>query len=396
MLAYKTSEKKNLTPAHGNRRSALVRGAQIENRDSEDFWSPPSTSMTTLLLFSILFMLILASCSGEGLLQTTIPLQISTVTPSPSYLKTNRVSSTATGTQSISFPNSKPTQTHSIFSTAVISTPTITHSPTSHRISSSPTATNPPEELNALSTLEVLLPGFRRRQFSPNQAWVVGWRNDDTWVVSSDLSSKWVISYGKYYGEKHSSGDGYIVPIHWTQNEKYLYLTIQCPCSGPIYFDYNQGLVRLDLATGRLAEALPSPGHSGYSISFSPNGDYLAYIYQGHEPLFVSIVNMMNGEIESLKLSERYNQAGMINWSPDGSRIILAQAIVDYMGDSGFLDLFSLAVINLRYGSVQDIVMDSKQILYPLTWISEDEVEIKDGEGKRWILDTKDNSFREK
>jgi hypothetical protein len=240
-----------------------------------------------------------------------------------------------------------------------------------------------------------LLLGCSNTEFSPDKDWVAGYcNNDETWVVGVNQPAKWTISYGDYYGSKFDSGVGDIVPYYWTSDGQHLYLTIQRGVSGPIYFSAGWGLISLDLVNGNFVEILSPIPHQWYSFSLSPDGKYIAYIIQPEKPLKVSIINLETNEIKTFDLQKKYDQAGDILWSPDMSKIVLGQAIVDSEGLKP--DTFSVAQINLAKNSHENLVADSSLEIIPKQWAEEDTIEFYGIDGKVWVFNIRDKTLNEK
>jgi len=240
-----------------------------------------------------------------------------------------------------------------------------------------------------------LLPNCGNAELSPNQNWATGFCNDDeTWIVGVDQQAKWSVSYGEYYGRKFDSGNGVIAPFHWTADDKYLDLAIQREASGPIYFVDGWGLVRLDLANGNFAEVLSPIQHYYYSFSFSPDGKHLAYILQPQKPLAVKIINLESKDKKSYSLKPEYNQAGELLWSPDMSKIVLGQAIIDE--EETKPNIFSVVLINLADNSQQVIVSDSPTQMKPTIWLDNNRIELLDDAGNTWVFNLMDQTLVEK
>lgn len=278
-----------------------------------------------------------------------------------------------------------------------IPTAVITNTPTKMISSASPT---PPPVLPT-STQDIsrllsrILPNCGDPELSPNQSWAAGFcNNDETWIVSVDQPRKWTISYGEYYGSKFDSGNGVIAPFYWSSDNKYLYLTIQRGASGPIYFVDGWGLIRLDLTNGNISEVLSPIQHQYYSFSLSPNGKYLAYILQPEKPLRVNVLDLETNDVKNHSLLPEYNQAGKFLWSPNTSKIVLAQATIDVQEIQP--NSFSIVAISLADASYQILVPDSSAQMTPETWIDENTLELSDTDGKVWVYNFTDQTLIEK
>lgn len=272
-----------------------------------------------------------------------------------------------------------------------------TKTPTKIVSGATPTASKIVQTLTKDNTavLSKLLPNCGDTELSPSQNWATGFcNNDETWIVEVNQTAKWAISYGEYYGRKADSGNGIIAPFYWSLDNKYLYLTIQRGVSGPIYFVDGWGLIRLDLANGSITETLSPIQHQYYSFSLSLDGKYLAYVLQPAESLTVNVINLETDKAENHNLTPEYNQAGRILWSPNMSKIVLGQAIID---DTEIKpNSFSVVVINLADDSRQILVSDNSVQITPKTWVDENMIELSDTDGKVWVYNFRDKTMIEK
>ena len=261
-------------------------------------------------------------------------------------------------------------------------------------LQTTPTAVQPSTAKSKTSSLSALLPGCNDTEFSSNKKWAAGLCNDDeTWVVGVNQPTKWSISYGEYYGSKFDSGVGEIAPYYWTSDGQHLYLSIQRGVSGPIYYSAGWGLISLDLENGDIVEILSPNPHQWYSFSLSPGGKYLAYIAQPAKPLSVNVINLETSEINTYNLLTAYDQAGNILWSPDMSKIVLGQAIVDYEGSKP--DTFSVEMIDVTNNTRENLVADSSIEIIPKQWAEKDAIEFYSLDGKTWIFNLRDNTLTE-
>jgi hypothetical protein len=266
----------------------------------------------------------------------------------------------------------------------IISDPT----PTLSLIVQTPTTDN-------TERLARLLPDCGNPELSPNHNWATGYCNaDETWVIGLDQQVKWSVSYGEYYGKRFDSGNGVIAPYHWTSDNKYLDLAIQRGVSGPIFFVDGWGLIRLNLGNGNLAEILKPIQHHYYSFSFSPDGKFLAYVLQPATPLAVNLINLEDKATKIYALKPEYNQAGEMLWSPDMSKIVLGQAIIDE--EETKPNIFSVVLINLADNSRQVVVSDNTFQMRPRKWIDANRIELSNEDGKIWVFNLIDQTLVEK
>lgn len=257
------------------------------------------------------------------------------------------------------------------------------------------------KDYNAL--LSRLLPNCDHTELSPSQTWVTGICNDDeTWVVGVDQQEKWVVSYEEYYEEKFDSDHGMLEPYHWTSDNKFLDLVIQpffLTLGGgsiPFYYHDGWGVVRLDLANGNLADILRPIPQQYYSFSFSPDGKSIAYILQPATPLTVKVMNLENKEVKSYSLKPEYNRAGDILWSPDMSKLVLGQAIINLAPDfEPDPNIFSIVLIDLADNSQQLVVSDNFLFTRPVEWLDANRIKLLDEDAKFWIFNLTDQTLVE-
>ena len=314
----------------------------------------------TLYKLSVIFLILLSACSIQ---------RIATPTVDP----VATVISTKTATQAVS--------TATLTVTEIVQTPT--------------------KDYNAL--LSRLLPNCGATGLSPNQTWATGFCNDnETWVVSVDQQTKWSVSYDEYYGREFDSANGVIEPYHWTSDNKFLDLTIQpfFPTlgGGSIPFFYHNGwaLVRLDLANGNLADILSPIQQHYYAFSFSPDGKSIAYILQPATSLAVKVMNLETKEVKSYSLEPEYNRAGDILWSPDMSKLVFGQAIINTAPDfEPDPNIYSLGLISLADNSRQLVVSDNLLFTRPVKWLDENRIELFDEDAKFWIFNFTDQTLVE-
>lgn len=208
----------------------------------------------------------------------------------------------------------------------------------------------------------------------------------------------WKISYQQYFVDRLNEtegpfGSGSISPHFWSPDGKYLYLSIGLYVSGPIYYVDGWGLLRLDLESGHIVEILEPTTDHYYNFTFSPDGQYLAYIVRKYDPTILNIVDLQTGEHINFGILNKYNQAGNILWSPDQRMIVFEQAIIDYYDDQ---HLFSVVAVNLATGSRQVLVLDNPVKMEPDLWIGNNKLELSCEDGIRRVFDFEENVLYEK
>lgn len=108
---------------------------------------------------------------------------------------------------------------------------------------------------------------------------------------------------------------------------------------------------------------------SYYSISISPTGRRLAYVYPQQSPLVLNILDLQTSENHSYSLEEKYIGGGNFAWSEDGTKLAFmleSENKFDYFISMVFLDL-------LRNNSMVTFISDKDYL-----WISS-RLQILDG-----------------
>ena len=219
--------------------------------------------------------------------------------------------------------------------------------------------------------------GFPERSYdSPDGNWVaIDCINRLTGIYNrKDPSKTWQVSYYDAFGNVYDQGnaDGKLIPVHWSGDGRYIYLMPRPCCldgGGGEYYD-GLALLRLDLSSGKITQTLPpSQGLGFYDVSFSKDGEDLAYIKTWIEKPVVNISNLISGEELQLPLNGNFNGAGDVVWSPDKSHVILSGRTSNDFGVPGF----SLVMIEL-HNSKQVILKDHLEYYRPLDWTTDNKV----------------------
>ena len=147
-----------------------------------------------------------------------------------------------------------------------------------------PSATNLPIASFLPSCRDLSDPFYN--SLSPRGNWlavVCGY--DQTLTIYDDSGERWNLQFKDYVSEESivdgQPPRGSLYPIHWANDEKYLFFRSVIGFSGGgtcFYGHAGQGLYRIDLETGAVSATLrPLIGHDGYILSFSPTGQWLAF-----------------------------------------------------------------------------------------------------------------------
>jgi hypothetical protein len=253
-----------------------------------------------------------------------------------------------------------------------------------------PTATALPSVLPATSTpgaqaaaLPLAAPCTAADQVgasSPNQTWkVFNCLGDDpeagllTKFVRPDGSATWSLSFKEaflqpYRPEAANQPDllqTAFIPVRWTKNEDFVYLTVQTANSAGLYPGAD-GLFRLDLSTGKLRAVLKpaaAPLSTTYAFKFSPGGNKLAYINQAVQPVTLVILETGTGTEQKITLDARFTQGGSLLWSPDEKELLIS---VLETGQNGG---HALIRYNLETQENVFILQQSARPYRPLEWL---------------------------
>lgn len=186
-------------------------------------------------------------------------------------------------------------------------------------------------------------------------------------ITIMNMSGKtWLFYYDSFYDKDVKD---VCTRLHYiTRDESYLYFSLDTECEliepG---FVFSVSMFRMNLLNGEVTEVLKAnydfETHDGdyYSVSVSPTGRRLAYIYHQKSPLILNIVDLQMGENRSFHLEEKYRSGGMFSWSEDGTKLVFmleSEKDYDHFISMVFLDL-------LRDDSMVTFIKDQEFI-----WIS--------------------------
>jgi hypothetical protein len=210
----------------------------------------------------------------------------------------------------------------------------------------SPTSTLTPEQFTTLPTLTVNPQTaatetaqapfqacrydtyFDAKRRSPQGDWYVCGDGGKFEVVNRnglawDFSSETELGI-EYYGDFRL--------IHWTQDQKFLYLAVMNPVDGPGPLTANaEALLRMNLSNGKVTVMLgkidaDASNDDFYAVSISPTSRRLVYsngyIYRAAPASKkLHIVDLQSGEEKILPIDPEYNQIGNFVWSNDGLKL---------------------------------------------------------------------------
>jgi Tol biopolymer transport system component len=105
-----------------------------------------------------------------------------------------------------------------------------------------------------------------------------------------------------------------------------------------------------------------------YTLSISPTGRRMAYIYHQDPPLVLKVLDFQTGEERSFPLEEKYGSGGIFSWSEDGTKLAF---MLESENDSEHL--ISMVFLNLLQDDPMVIFIKDKEF----SWISSN-IEVSD------------------
>lgn len=213
---------------------------------------------------------------------------------------------------------------------------------------------------------------------SPDENWLAqDCSNDSLQIINSDRSTTRKVTYKEIFEkeENYPYNQGALHPVHWTNDNQYLYFAARSCCWDPgiMLLAESSTLYRMNIISGDYSFI-----RSGlFDISFSPTDRRVTFIQELESPLIVEIQDLLNGSVDNLKLNVgiNYNQASVNAWSTDGLRFAVSTAsgsLFDY--NSQEPNKFSLIIVDAKDLTQRIIVKDMPTVsLYVLNW-SEDNV----------------------
>jgi hypothetical protein len=159
---------------------------------------------------------------------------------------------------------------------------------------------------------------------SPKGNWLAlpcGDKYDQNLRIYNHTGKKWELQYKDFADEQNIQYGGQLYPVHWANDEKYLYFrsSVTMSAGGTCFYGgLGQGLYRLDINNGTVDATLPPLKNMGlYLFSFSPSGRWLA--------VDSYILDLQTGE--KIFLEGREYTFGDFTWSPDSSKLAYSSCL---------------------------------------------------------------------
>ena len=121
---------------------------------------------------------------------------------------------------------------------------------------------------------------------------------------------------------------------------------------------------------------------SSYYCGFSDDGTKLLYVEGAKKPLIAKVQNLVTGDEINIYLDKRFDDAGFLRLSPDGSKLLISA--VDYEADGKRL---SIILADLR--SASQIYLDDDYDYYFMSWVDEHTIYGSGRENGFFYLDTR-------
>lgn len=201
---------------------------------------------------------------------------------------------------------------------------------------------------------------------------------DHVKVYNAQTQVEWVpIERWSHYG----LGFGIYVPLLWTPDARFLYMTYKPVPAGCAVFVNGSDLWRLDLYTGSF---IPIVAEVGLWLSLSPDQTSLAYIGYGDRGLVIQDLGTGHEQEVKLDPGKEYD-AGHIVWSPDGRALILTLAFET----CGTKPIGSTSVLRIDLAALEHktLIHEDERAFTSLEWWTPDQVLLTDHAGKPWWLD---------
>lgn len=204
-------------------------------------------------------------------------------------------------------------------------------------------------------------------------------RNDQIWIIEQTDVSK-----------DGNPLPGFMYPyiFKWSQDGKYLYYSHLSTFNDGCFGYFSPGgfdLIKFDLSTGN---SILLREDKATWMALSPDEKRLAYIdtFGGN----VSILDIDSGIAQIYPLPSVKNEDNFVTdtsdlyWSPDGKSLVYAH----YIGACDLIVPFSYVIQLFPDDHKQIILIENSDKGYiPIEWNIQDNILLRDSEGKQWRLD---------
>jgi Tol biopolymer transport system component len=169
------------------------------------------------------------------------------------------------------------------------------------------------------------------------------------------------------------------VPLHFTQDGRYLYFTHRVTPDGCGLFAGGSDLQQVDLATGQINEI---PATAGVGQALSPDDATLALVRRTPETTSLVLHDLLSGQEREMTLAEgNALQAGRLVWSPDGSSVVLTLAHEPCA--AGWAH--SIVQVDITTLTLTTLVEKDERRFWSTEW-AENKIRLEDVQGNGWWL----------
>jgi hypothetical protein len=195
-------------------------------------------------------------------------------------------------------------------------------------------------------------------------------------VSRADGAAAWLLM-----DRVQGAGMGYDVPevIRWSADGQTLTFTDRPVPDGCGLFVNGSNLFQADLATGQVAELMPTLARS---LALSADAGRVAYLPWGPAPDLV-LRDLATGAERQVTLDIPLADAGNLVWSPDGQSLALVQA-VDPCSNTTTHSIFR---VNLETGAVETLLEADERQFTIVEWPEMNALRLQDKDGGWWRLD---------
>jgi len=211
---------------------------------------------------------------------------------------------------------------------------------------------------------------------SPNGEWIYFSNGSVMELFHADGRRVGKYSFYDLYGSGSEFHDGYLSPVLWSRDGRYLYLAISFGEGGPgPYFGYKASLARVNLENGTWKDT----GISGV-FSFSPTETHIIYSTNITE---IRVRDLHTGEEVVYFAPTVYPYFGEFVWSPDHEKVIFVGVPENWDVIEG---TFALFMFDIENHSMTIVYENALPFYYPLRWIDESQVLLKKDLGDEELI----------
>lgn len=212
---------------------------------------------------------------------------------------------------------------------------------------------------------------MRDQVLSPSGIWYIAYCQypntgaNYTKVSNSNGNIVWDVPYLDREGQNRPEGmtGGQMFFIAWSIDEQFAYFERYfCCIDGPgIEFSNGLGLYQLELSSGKITEI-----ESG---SLSPDGYSL--IFHDYDNYQVIVKNLKTGQTTPFRINKEFENAGIFQWSPDGSKIVFSATDENWFETN---TSFTVYLIDIKRNTIRKMLYDPLYWYVASKWLSEKEI----------------------